>query len=313
MTLISVIIPCYNSEQYVERAINSVLKQSFKDYEIILVDNNSTDNTPSILQKYVVAYPNFIRLFQEPKKGAPFARNKGLLEAKSEWLQFLDSDDELLPEKLYHQFELAKTNLTCDIVVGDFYKIEEINNEWNINIKRINNRDPWEALLKSHLGKTSSMLWKKNAIVAAGGWNEKATSSQEYDLLFRLLQNDATINYLNKAETYHYVINNSISRSDNEERKIEILNNFINLRISIKDYLISNGNYSKNLKFAFNTSIYNKLQLQKKRFPGYVEMKLKDLSLKLPLSFIIRNKRRKVKNIVTFFLGKIITSLKAKK
>jgi hypothetical protein len=164
-------------------------------------------------------------------------------------------------------------------------------------------------LLKSSLGKTSSILWKKNAIVAAGGWNEEITSSQEYDLLFRLLKNNINIIYIDKPETIHYVINNSISRSDNEIRMIEILNNYIDLRISIKEYLVSKGKYSRKMRVAFNTSIYFKLQPYKKRFPGYVKRKLQDLALRLPLSYTLRIELRRLKNLVTNCIGE----LKAKK
>ena len=92
--MISVIIPCFNSEEYITRAIESILKQSYTNYEIILVNNNSTDNTYNILQEYAKKKAGLVNVFNEYKKGAPAARNKGLSEAKGEWIQFLDADDE---------------------------------------------------------------------------------------------------------------------------------------------------------------------------------------------------------------------------
>jgi glycosyltransferase involved in cell wall biosynthesis len=290
MPAISVIIPCYNSEQYIERAIESVLKQSFKDYELILVDNNSTDRTGVILQNYANANPHFIKVFHEPRLGAPFARNKGLSEANGEWLQFLDSDDEILPDKLKNQFELTKKDVKIDVVVGSFYELREGINGLNKKIIQVKPGNLWEDLLKSNLGKTSSILWKKDAVIAAGGWNETISSSQEYDLLFRMLQNGINIYYSSIPQTNHYVVKNSISRSDNDERMMDILNNYISLRINIKNYLISKGEYSKKMEHAFCTSIYSKLNNYKNRFPSYVEKKRMDLNLKLPLQFTISNK-----------------------
>src|SRR5258706_12439179 len=103
LQMISIIIPCYNSEKYLARAIESVLKQTYINYEIIVVDNNSLDNTINSIHDHIKRYPNLIRILHEYKKGAPAARNKGLYEAKGDWVRFLDSDDELLPTKLEHQ------------------------------------------------------------------------------------------------------------------------------------------------------------------------------------------------------------------
>jgi glycosyltransferase involved in cell wall biosynthesis len=295
MAAISVIIPCYNSEQYVERAIESVLKQSFKNFEIILVDNNSTDKTAVILHNYATANPDFIKVFNESRIGAPFARNKGLWEAKGDWLQFLDSDDELLPGKLQHQYEITKKDVNVDVVSGSFYELREGKSGLNKNIIHVDPGNQWKGLLKSGLGKTSSILWKKDVVIAAGGWNEKISSSQEYELLFRLLQNNINIRYTNIPHTNHYVINNSISRSDNDERMIEILNNYISLRIEIKNYLISKGAYSNKMKYAYSTSIFYKLKNYKKRFPWYVDSKIEELKLKLPIQLVIRNKTSSIK------------------
>src|SRR4051794_26477005 len=120
MCTCSVIIPCYNGEEFITRAIESVLKQSFEDYEIILVDNNSSDNSLSIMYDYAKNYPATISVYREYKKGACAARNRGLYHAKGEWLQFLDSDDELLPNKLKDQVKIA-TDAEADVVASNSY------------------------------------------------------------------------------------------------------------------------------------------------------------------------------------------------
>ena len=91
--MVSVVIPCYNCESFVSRAIESVLHQKYTDWELILVNNNSKDNTQKVLDDYQKKYPDKIRTFVEMKKGGGAARNKGLSEAKGEWIEFLDADD----------------------------------------------------------------------------------------------------------------------------------------------------------------------------------------------------------------------------
>lgn len=93
---ISIIMPIYNGERFLKRAIDSVLAQTYKDFELICIDDGSTDNSLLLLEEY----QNKIQIIPCTHKGAPAARNKGLAIAKGQYITFLDSDDELLPNSL---------------------------------------------------------------------------------------------------------------------------------------------------------------------------------------------------------------------
>ncbi|MBM2835200.1 MAG: glycosyl transferase [Candidatus Brocadiaceae bacterium] len=93
---VSVVIPTYNRAPYVIMAIESVLAQSYQDYEIIVVDDGSTDGTRDVLEPY----RDRIRYMYQDNKGVSAARNTGIQESRGEWIAFLDSDDEWLPNKL---------------------------------------------------------------------------------------------------------------------------------------------------------------------------------------------------------------------
>ncbi len=97
MPTISVIIPTYNGARYIRQAIDSVLAQSYSDYEIIVVDDGSTDNTAEILWPYG---DRITYLYQSNQK-LPTARNNGITASKGKYLAFLDSDDLFLPDKLH--------------------------------------------------------------------------------------------------------------------------------------------------------------------------------------------------------------------
>ena len=101
MEEISVIIPTYNRCDLLKRAINSVIKQTITPKEIIIVDNGSTDQTYQMVSSL---FPE-ISYFIEKKRGVSAARNKGILESKSKWIAFLDSDDAWKPTKLEKQME----------------------------------------------------------------------------------------------------------------------------------------------------------------------------------------------------------------
>lgn len=113
---ISIIVPVYNSDEYLDRCLHSILDQEFTSYEVILVDDGSTDASPLICDRYSGTDPRFTTIHQE-NKGVSAARNAGMNIAQGEYLMFLDSDDVLLPFAL----ESMTENLTGeDIVIGGY-------------------------------------------------------------------------------------------------------------------------------------------------------------------------------------------------
>ncbi|PDY48206.1 glycosyltransferase family 2 protein [Bacillus pseudomycoides] len=113
--LVSVIIPTFNREGIIERAINSVLKQTYSHFELIIVDDASADHTPEIISKYSDERLRYIRLEENTKGTKP--RNVGIKESKGEFIAFLDSDDEWLPNKLEKQInyigEFSDQDILC--------------------------------------------------------------------------------------------------------------------------------------------------------------------------------------------------------
>ena len=103
MELVSVVIPCYNVETYIEECLESVLKQTYSEIEIICIENNSEDRTLEKLIQFKDRFPDKIIVDHETKKGAAAARNKGLSLVRGNWIQFLDADDLLMPNKIEHQ------------------------------------------------------------------------------------------------------------------------------------------------------------------------------------------------------------------
>lgn len=104
--MVSVVIPAYNSERFIRRTINSVLSQTYKDFEIIVVDDGSTDKTREVLKEYG---PEVRYIHQENAGDGP-ARNTGIAAARYDWIAFLDHDDEWVEEKLEIQVNLLKAN-----------------------------------------------------------------------------------------------------------------------------------------------------------------------------------------------------------
>lgn len=114
MTKISVVVPCYNVEKYVEKCLDSILHNGMEDIEVIAVNDGSQDNTLDILKKYQEKYSNFV-LIDQKNQGLSMARNTGLKKAKGEYIAFLDSDDSVEPNMYETMYEKAKVG-NFDIV-----------------------------------------------------------------------------------------------------------------------------------------------------------------------------------------------------
>lgn len=119
---ISVIIPVYNAESYLKEAIESVLVQKYPDYELLLVENGSSDRSPLIGKEYEKKYDQ-IRLLQEPVQGVGMARNRGLREAKGEYICFVDADDRLSDEYVLGDLLSEIEKAEADVAVGNYKRL----------------------------------------------------------------------------------------------------------------------------------------------------------------------------------------------
>ena len=159
-----------------------------------------------------------------------------MLLAKGEYVQFLDADDLLFTPKIAHQVSLIlKEKIMPDFVAGNEYwrKIdgaEVVLNQFTY--------DPWFDLIHGALGYTCSNLWKTESLRKINGWNEKLKSSQEIDLIFRLLKDNAIILYDSEPLTVNR--QRRLGSISTQNRK-ENLNRFLQIRIDVKNYL-SRGN-----------------------------------------------------------------------
>ena len=120
MNRVSVIIPAYNGDRYMVEAINSILHQTYTNWEIIIVDDGSTDNTSNIIQKY----SKQIKYFHQTNQGVAASRNLGLSKAEGEYIAFLDQDDVFLPHKLASQVTVLAEDSTLGMVSSGWQIID---------------------------------------------------------------------------------------------------------------------------------------------------------------------------------------------
>lgn len=185
MGLVSVIIPCYNCADYIEETIQSVIQQSHAKFEIICIDNNSTDKTSLILKELKLKYP-FIITDSEEKSGASYARTKGFALSNGDYVQFLDSDDIIHRDKFKVQIAaIQKQNL--DWVFSDR---SVMNQDLTKTIKSFT----YENLMQDPIGYAISSvitsgnpLYTRRAVTQVGGYTPHLKVGQDWDFHLKLI------------------------------------------------------------------------------------------------------------------------------
>lgn len=224
---ISVVIPCYNVGEYIETALRSVMEQTYPALEVICVDDGSKDDTIEILERIKAEYPGKISiLLNEKNRGATYSRNRGLAVARGEYIQFFDADDIMHSDKFEHHVScILNAPEQPDIMVGSCEKLY-VNGYIKPYIYYDNN--PWCALMEAAMGTTSSNLFRRTKLIEANGWSEALKSSQEYDMMFRMLQHNATVTFdqhitTTNRERQHGSITKA-NPTDNWKRYIDLRN-----------------------------------------------------------------------------------------
>jgi glycosyltransferase involved in cell wall biosynthesis len=233
---VSVIIPCYNVSGFVARAVKSVRCQTHPDLELIAVDDGSTDGTLDELYHLSGEAGTPLTIIRQENMGACAARNSGLTRSTGDFIQFLDADDVLLPDKITHQLDLARRAGGADLIIGSHATFDAQGSSLGRTIQRPHQRDVWLDLMAHGFGVTSALLFARTKLKEAGGWAEGLRSSQEYDLMFRLLKNDARVVYDPEVLTeIHQRTSGSISQTGVEHN----WERFVDLRIRIIEHLRS--------------------------------------------------------------------------
>lgn len=184
MDLISIIIPTFNRAEVLLRAVNSVFNQTFKNFELIIVDDRSTDNTEQLLQPTISN--NSLQYFKTPNRGVAAARNFGVQKARGNWFAFLDSDDEWLPQKLQEQIAYLENNGHLSIVYT-----EEI---WIRNGVRVNQKKHHQKQAGKIFAKCldqcfiapSSVLLRRKLFEEMEGFDENFLVCEDYDLWIKI-------------------------------------------------------------------------------------------------------------------------------
>jgi glycosyltransferase involved in cell wall biosynthesis len=193
-TLVSVIIPTYNRESYLRKAIQSVINQTYRPIECIIVDDGSTDDTKKMVDNLALQPENdfFIKYIYQTNSGSQVARNTGTQASTGEFIQYLDSDDLLYPEKIKEQVSYLNSSPDVDGVFGDWDKgtpeEKELIQAWESD-------DMLTQLLTDKVIHTLAFLFRQRIVKIIRNWDVNIKRNQEIDFQVKGLLEGANYRY----------------------------------------------------------------------------------------------------------------------
>jgi glycosyltransferase involved in cell wall biosynthesis len=213
--LVSVLIPTYNCGQWLGQAIDSVLAQTYKHLEIIVVDDGSTDNTAKLLEE---KYKDVITYIYQPNCGLGNARNTGIKHAKGELLAFLDADDVMLPEKISCQVEYASEHPDYVVIYCNFWCIfDDKSDIWQLPSGDYQHEgisgELFETLLSKNIMVPSSVLISKKVLAEVGNFYEEAQGVEDWDLWLRIAGKGYLFGYIDARLLLYRVRTGSMSHN----------------------------------------------------------------------------------------------------
>ncbi len=217
---VSIITPTYNSSLFIKRTVESVRAQTFTDWEYLIVDDHSTDNTTELIGEFIRQDPRIKLLQTSQNSGGPATpKNVGVERAVGQYIAFLDHDDEWLPEKLAKQlkaFEESKDEKLCIVSCGANL-INDKGNCFSI-YNPINEKVAIpEILLRNPIYSNSSVLMKSEVAYAVGKRDERMKYSEDWDMWIRVMSLGYNITFINEPLFNYYFHENNITKASKDK------------------------------------------------------------------------------------------------
>lgn len=218
---VSVIIPCFNNESTLEETIASVLDQKLQSFEIIVVDDGSTDGSSEVVNRIIAQHPKHkIQLVKQQNSGPSKARNAGAKHATGKYLMFLDADDLIHPDYLQMTVELLEKDDSLNVVYSNAEYFDARKGKWKLkgfNAKKL--------LLENMI--FISAVTRKNIFDSVGGFDERINYCEDWDLWIGIVSRYGGVHKIDKTLFYYRKRKDNSSLSDNMNFKIHDSIDFI--------------------------------------------------------------------------------------
>jgi glycosyltransferase involved in cell wall biosynthesis len=234
---ISIAIPCFNSARWLGQAIESALAQTWPEKEVIVVDDGSTDGSAEVARRF----NDRIQLIITENRGGNRARNRALEAARGEWVQYLDADDFLEPEKIAQQFAESDQGRDADVLYSPVW-VEEPKSATRELTKIDTSLDLSSQWVGWQMPQTGGALWRKSALQAIGGWKEDQPCCQEHELYLRALQAGLRFRFTPTPHAVYRIWSDDTVCRRNPRQVIQVKTALID---RFRDWLIRGGQWTE--------------------------------------------------------------------
>lgn len=272
MPKVSVIIPTYNREEYISDTIQSVLDQTYKDFEIIVVDDGSTDKTKEKLEPF----KSKIKLIEQKNSERAVSRNNGVKNSNGKYLAFLDSDDLWIKDKLEKQVEILENSNDVILVYGQSFRI----NDQSKKIKTAKRQmlgysgDVFEELLFRNFIVSATPMIKREFFEKTSGFETKYIPYEDWELWLRLSLK-GKFHFLNKPLSYYRIHPQQSVKLTTAEKIEEVTTSLLNDSFKLKEIKNQVKNKSlglANLRFSYWYILANQVDKAKEKIKKAVEL-----------------------------------------
>lgn len=245
MPTVSIVLPTYNGEKYIKYSIESILNQSFRDWELIVVDDCSTDNTKSIVEKYSAIDSRIRLLHNEVNKKLPASLNIGFREAKGEYFTWTSDDNIYQQDAISEMVSVLDNNCSIPMVVSNMVNIDEDGNEFGE--KRVFDMDTF--VISNSVG--ACFLYRRSVMEKVGNYDEQFFLAEDYEYWMRIYKECGVFAHIDKVLYQYRVHGNSLST-----RREGVILKTNELRIKYFDFIISSlsGNKENISRLYFEMS-----------------------------------------------------------
>lgn len=267
--LVSVVIPVFNGEQYINICLDSLIKQTYKNIELIIVNDGSTDGTNNIIKDYKRKY-NFIKIIDQPNQGVSVARNNGIMHATGEYITFVDSDDYVEVDYVKHLVDIID-DYDCDVAITS-YTYNDTKKESNSDVYTFDGPNAIKNMMLSIKFDScvcSKLFKTENAKKIM--FNDKLVIAEDLYFYYQLFSNCKTICYVNYVD-YHYVQHKNSAINKLTIKKIESLKIFEKMLCENKDAQIHQAISSKYVSTIFHLLSLKDCEMYNKNLETYKEV-----------------------------------------